>query len=298
MEPLIIKELSSRFYFSEYTIQAIERAYPNNSQETLQALKGAPPQYSIRVNSLKAKAETVAAELRAKNIDVTFHPSIDDCLLIKVQGPREVPIESQSVVVDKLTAEAVLLGAHVYAPGIKRCQGIRKNDRVNVIDECGQIVASGIARLSEIEILSERSGLAVEITDALYRVPSVRETTQFREGLIFPQSVPAIVAGHVLNPQPGEQILDMNCAPGGKLSYICQLTKNQARIIGVDRKNRKINATKQTITRLGCKGLQLVKHDARYLDKDFPNLQADKVLVDPPCSAPWGLILNSTKKPP
>ena len=285
MEPLIIEELSREFLFSEDAIRAIERAYPNNALEVLQALKSPPPWYTIRVNSLKTTIERLVRELREIGVDATPHPSLDDCLLVRIRGPFKVPLESKYVVVDKVTAESVLLGANVYAPGIKKCTGVHKGDRVNIVDVHGQIVAAGVTRLNEAEILSTRSGLAVEITATRYRVPSLRETLQFRQGLIFPQSVAAIVTGHVLDPKPGEKILDMNCAPGGKLSHVCQLTKNQASVIGVDRRSRKIDATKETLTRLSCNGVQLLRHDSRYLDRDFPTMQVDKVIVDPPCSA-------------
>ncbi len=36
---------------------------------------------------------------------------------------------------------------------------------------------------------------------------------------------------------------------------------------------------------LGCKNIVLSIHDSRYLYKDFPYLKADRVLIDPPCSA-------------
>jgi 16S rRNA (cytosine967-C5)-methyltransferase len=139
--------------------------------------------------------------------------------------------------------------------------------------------------MSESEILTFRVGLAVRVTNPLYRAPSLRESVEYREGLLYPQSLPSMATVRILDPQPGETIVDLNCAPGGKLSHICQLTRGQAEIYGFDRSSRKIEATRQTLSRLGCGSVKLVEADSRYVDKDFPEVKADRVLVDPPCSA-------------
>ena len=53
--------------------------------------------------------------------------------------------------------------------------------------------------------------MAVEMTNAKYVAPTftdeIRQTT-------FPQNLPSIVVSHVLNPQPGDMVLDMCAAPG------------------------------------------------------------------------------------
>jgi 16S rRNA C967 or C1407 C5-methylase (RsmB/RsmF family) len=156
---------------------------------------------------------------------------------------------------------------------------------VNIIDDEGETLASGIARMNETQILTFRRGLAVEVTESRFRVPSFRETREFQEGLIYPQSLPAILTSRILDPKPSDVILDMTCSPGGKLSHISQLMENRGRIIGVDRNRRKIEETMETCSRLGCENVTLFVHDSRYLSADFSSLRPDKILVDPPCSA-------------
>jgi 16S rRNA C967 or C1407 C5-methylase (RsmB/RsmF family) len=156
---------------------------------------------------------------------------------------------------------------------------------VNIVDDEGEVLASGIARMNETQILTFRKGLAVQLTESKYKVPSFRETREFQEGLIYPQSLPAILTSRILDPKPGDVVLDMTCSPGGKLSHLSQLMENQGRLIGVDRNRRKIDIAMETCTRMGCSNITCFVHDSRYLNSDFPSLGPDKVLVDPPCSA-------------
>ena len=45
--------------------------------------------------------------------------------------------------------------------------------------------------------------------------------------MVFPQNLPSVVVSHVLDPQPGDLVLDMCAAPGGKTSHLAALMKNQ-----------------------------------------------------------------------
>ena len=183
----------------------------------------------MRANTLKTTPEKVRVRLSDRGFNISQHELIPEALWVPIEGPFEVPARPKKVMVDKFTAESVLQGANVYAPGIARCNRIRISDSVNIIDDEGETLASGIARMNETQILTFRKGLAVEVTESKYRVPSFRETSEYQEGLIYPQSLPAIVTSRVLDPKPNEVVLDMTCSPGGKLSHISQLMENQGR---------------------------------------------------------------------
>ena len=64
------------------------------------------------------------------------------------------------------------------------------------------------------------SGVAVEMTDPLYIAPSIGLKLHDK---FFLQNLPSIVTGHVLDPQPGDTVLDMCAAPGGGLHarHVC-----------------------------------------------------------------------------
>jgi 16S rRNA (cytosine967-C5)-methyltransferase len=167
--------------------------------------------------------------------------------------------------------------------------------KVTVVDENGALVGSGVSHQSETSILTHRQGIAIEIQQSKSGLPSIMQTPWYHDGQIHPQSLPAILTSHVLDPKPGETIVDLNCAPGGKTSHICQLTQNQAGVIGFDRNKRKLEKTKEMMQRMGCTNYRLIPHDSRYVHLDY-NIKADRVLVDPPCTA-LGIVPKLSIKP-
>ena len=92
-----------------------------------------------------------------------------------------------------------------------------------------------------------------------------------------------MTAARFLNPQAGEFVIDCCAAPGGKSTHMAELMQNRGRIIAADIYETKIEHIKQNAARLGIKIIEPTLIDARELGKKFP-AQADKVLVDAPCS--------------
>ncbi len=275
-----------------------EEVYGNDAYRVLEALLKPVNTYYIRCNTLKISPTELRKRLTDTGLRVYGHPALPEALGIQVDGPFEVSSSNLRIVVDKYTAESVLQGANVYAPGVKNCSSIHTGDRVTVVSEMDDVLANGTAAMNTTDILTFRKGLAVKIENRRYKSPQIRELPEFSEGLLYPQSLAAMTTSHVLDPQEKETILDMNCAPGGKLSHLSQFMQASGKIVGLDRNADKIAQTRRTITNLGCSNVTLAIHDSRYVDADFADMQPDRVLIDPPCSA-LGLrpkIYDHTKK--
>ena len=281
---LDLAALSSQYRFSHDILVELQRVYGQELERVVRALKSPPRWYYIRVNTIRTTVEELQSRFEQRGWRLQRHPVIDEALFFEVDGPLEVPRFEKRLVVDKFTAESVLCGANVYAPGIVGCSGVRRGNNVSILNDQGEIVGAGVATMSEREILALRRGLAVELQHPRYRLPSLRETEEYSKGLFYSQSLPAMLTTRILDPKPGETLVDLTCSPGGKLSHLFQLTKGEADIIGFDRNSRKIRLTECTLDRLGFDA-KLVVHDSRYLDVDFPDLEADRCLIDPPCSA-------------
>lgn len=276
---------SSLSRFSPDVVKLTEEVYGTETPAVLESLMKPVGTYYVRCNTLKIPAEDLLGRLRGRGLKVSQHPLVPEALGIRVEGPFEIPSTERRVVVDKHTAESVLQGANVYAPGILNCEGLRIGGDVAVVSELGDEVATGTANMTANDILTFRKGLAIQVKHRRFTAPQVRDLPEFSEGLLYPQSLAAMVTAHALNPQEGEIIVDMNCAPGGKLSHISQLMHNSGKILGFDRNTEKVGQARQTLTRLGCSNVTLSIHDSRYVDLDLPDLQSDRTLIDPPCSA-------------
>ena len=78
--------------------------------------------------------------------------------------------------------------------------------------------------------------------------------------LFYPQNLGSAVVSHILNvkstqPQPGETILDMCAAPGGKTVHIATLMHNTGRVVALDKSNQRLQHLISKRYRRSCKGL-------------------------------------------
>ncbi|CAI2360642.1 unnamed protein product [Moneuplotes crassus] len=107
-------------------------------------------------------------------------------------------------------------------------------------------------------------------------------TPEYLAGHYIVQSPSSFCPVMALCPQPGERILDMAAAPGGKTTYIAQLMKNSGVLFANDVKAERLKALKANCQRLGIKNTVVTHYDGRK----FPTIMKgfDRVLLDSPCT--------------
>jgi 16S rRNA C967 or C1407 C5-methylase (RsmB/RsmF family) len=112
----------------------------------------------------------------------------------------------------------------------------------------------------------------------------------FQQGLFYIQDPSTLLAVRELNPQPGETILDLCAAPGGKLTYIAQRMRNTGKIIAHDTFPERLKLIEENCARLGVTIAQAVllstlEPVARRSEAKAARPSVfDRVLVDAPCS--------------
>ena len=102
-------------------------------------------------------------------------------------------------------------------------------------------------------------------------------------GMCQVQDESSMLAARLLNPAESDFVIDCCAAPGGKATHIAELMKNHGRIIAADIYETKLQHIRENSKRLGIKIIEPLLLDARNIGEKFFN-QADKVLVDAPCS--------------
>ncbi len=279
---MTMRATSNKLSVDGSLLATLGTVYRGRLDRILESLGRMGSRYYFRLNPLAGNDSDTLEDMRAHGLQVSVHETIREAAFLPVAEGTVEPT-GFSVEADRFAAEAVSQGAHLYAPGVKSCHGLRPGMTVTVVNDQGVPVGTGIARQSETSILRYHQGVAVEIVSSKYRLPGFMETSWYKKGLIHLQSLPSMVTCHVLDPKPDEVIVDLNCAPGGKMSHLCQLTNNRARIIGFDRNEQKIARTQRHLERLKCENYRLISHDSRYAHLDY-SIKADKVLVDPPCT--------------
>ncbi|AOG60730.1 16S rRNA (cytosine967-C5)-methyltransferase [Spiroplasma helicoides] len=108
------------------------------------------------------------------------------------------------------------------------------------------------------------------------------------DGFIYIQDETSVRAVELLEVKPESKILDMCCAPGGKLSFLAALVESNNFIDGYEINSSKKNIIKQNLKVLDINNVNLYFKDARLVKEHY-----DCILLDAPCSG-YGLI---KKKP-
>lgn len=110
---------------------------------------------------------------------------------------------------------------------------------------------------------------------------NISQADNFKNGSVTVQDPSASLAVRLASPKPGNNVLDLCSAPGGKAFYMAELMKNQGRIIAVDKYIIKLNHIIEGAERLGFNIIETLQEDA--LNVDFKE-QFDLVFLDVPCS--------------
>ncbi|MEM3588101.1 MAG: RsmB/NOP family class I SAM-dependent RNA methyltransferase, partial [Candidatus Jordarchaeaceae archaeon] len=208
-----------------------------------------------------------------------------EAIILNIEGPFPIKETGKKIIADKFACESVMQGSDLYSSGIIKLEKIKKNDTVIVQDKTGVKVAEGIAKMDSKEIMQRVKGVAVQITKSLYKVPNLKNSPLYTNGLIYFQSLPAIIVCKILEPQQNEFIIDMCAAPGGKTTHSAQIMRNTGKILALDRSKKRMEKLRSNIKRLGVKNVISVRLDSLLLCEKYPCLKADKIIVDPPCTA-------------
>lgn len=107
-------------------------------------------------------------------------------------------------------------------------------------------------------------------------------TTEYLAGYYFIQSAASWIPSLILNPKPGDLVVDLTAAPGGKASHLAQLMNNEGTLFCIDLSRDRIKSLRSNLARCGVRNNICIRMNAL----EFPkyNLKVDKVLLDAPCT--------------
>ena len=143
---------------------------------------------------------------------------------------------------------------------------------------------------SELLALWQEFGIAAEaskISPHGIRLPTglrIEALPGFAEGHFQVQSESSQLISYLVDPAPGQTILDACAAPGGKATHMAELIGDRGKIVAIDTSARGLERIAQNARRLRLDSLQIIRADA---SKPLTGNLAgpyDRILVDAPCS--------------
>ncbi|KAJ8753432.1 hypothetical protein K2173_019831 [Erythroxylum novogranatense] len=126
-------------------------------------------------------------------------------------------------------------------------------------ERSGLYIGQGVAMMSRAGIFRVSEGVAVDVKNRVFCLPSFHDVL---EGEIFLQNLPSIVTAHAVDPKRGERILDMCAAPGGKTTALAILMKDEGEVVAMDRSHNKVLDIQKLATEMGLTCIRAYKLDA------------------------------------
>ena len=120
--------------------------------------------------------------------------------------------------------------------------------------------------------------------NTVYRLrkhPPIESLPSFRDGLFYVQDPSTLLSVDLLDIKPGQAVLDLCAAPGGKTGLIAEQMKNQGQLTATDNSENRLGLLKENCERLGVTCVTLGQAES-VLAEATPRF--DRVLIDAPCS--------------
>ena len=167
----------------------------------------------------------------------------------------------------------------------KQCEDILKAGftppplcvRVNTLQTDTAALAAEFARQG----VDTRRG---EVPDSLYveYKGDITALKLFKRGMFHVQGEASQLACAALAPRPGETVLDLCAAPGGKSATLAQYMQNRGTLVSCDAASNRLSLIENALERLGVACGRVLHNDASVYNEAFAG--ADAVLCDVPCS--------------
>lgn len=111
----------------------------------------------------------------------------------------------------------------------------------------------------------------------------LKEFSGFRDSLIVQDEASQLIT-YLLEPRPGERILDACAAPGGKATHIAQMMGDKGEVIAVDKDGQRITKLRENVSNMDLNSVKIVQGDVGKFYKTAVH-SFDRVLLDAPCSS-------------
>jgi len=170
-----------------------------------------------------------------------------------------------------------------FADTVKICKANNKIPALVIRTNTLKLSRSDLKGILEKENILVREGLFTEEALQVKGLTNVAKFPAYREGLFQIQDESSILVSHLLDPSPGEFVIDVCSAPGGKTTHLAQLMDNKGIILAMDSNKSRLMMVKRNCWRLGIDIVKTRQNNGIILAEKYLKA-ADKVLIDVPCT--------------
>jgi 16S rRNA (cytosine(967)-C(5))-methyltransferase len=303
------ERLSLMYSYPEWLADYWIKSYGVDRAELLFGLLNREPAVFIRVNRLKTDKIKLINTFKENGMlqgRDYFSEPFDN--VENADSPNTEPVAEISSLTNspKITA-----GAAEYITSCGSAEITANNTKIIGTAESHKINAATEGNITS----DDTTGISSEKTGC---IGNYKKTGLFDDCIILKsvqniEKIPGYLQGHFsvqdfssqfaikyfLDPTRDDRILDICSAPGGKATYIAEITGDKAEILSVDISKNKMDLMQDNIARLGIKNISFVNADATETDflrhSRFENY-FDKIFIDAPCSALGTISKNPDAK--
>ena len=148
------------------------------------------------------------------------------------------------------------------------------------------------------EVHVRANGLRIQATELASQLPSATPSPvhpsalrvaqppldAISKGLCYVQDPSTLFACDLLDPKPGDSVLDACAAPGGKTTYLAEKMGNRGRITACDLYESRLDRLRSNLARMGVDIATVLQADSMQADGALAGDRFDRILVDAPCS--------------
>lgn len=268
--------LRKQYHYSEGIIARLAFYYGVfRAIRMIEALRTPVRKLAIRVNTLRTSPDKLIDELNEAGIQAFPSRIYRDVIFVKIEGPFRVKKVNKKIVVKDKSAEGVMLGANLYAPGLLEMdQDIKIGDEVNIVTRFGEIIAYAISKVSAAEKVVK--GIVAEVKESIYRMPNLKTLRSFMIGNAYPASLVATEALKWFSPKSDERILCVS--PSAEdLAYLLQLVKGEAEITVISKTDLEEIRIKEAIRKMR---LENFEKNIRWHTVDYKYIRFDPETFD------------------
>ena len=120
----------------------------------------------------------------------------------------------------------------------------------------------------------------------------LKQNNIYDKGYIYLQSLSSMIPPIVLNPKPGEKVLDLTAAPGSKTTQMASMMNNEGYILANELDKIRCERLQYNVKKQGANIVEVINNRGEKVGEEY-QVKFDKVLLDAPCSGEGRFLGNN-----